>query len=98
MAKFAEIENCTQRLCKEFVSANIFGAKVATNGYKGGDSGHGSRTYFSLSWDEATDIDVRVSDNKVEIMLGGDCELETFIDALKWSGNSLSMMSETPWI
>lgn len=97
MSESFDINLCTQRLCKEFVSCNVIGAKVATNGYQGGDSGHGSRTYFCLDWDESTDIDVRVSDNKIEIMLGGDCELKTFNDALKWSSDTLSSMTQNPW-
>ena len=32
----------------EIVNCNILGVKVATNGYCGGDSGHGIRTYFRL--------------------------------------------------
>ena len=39
-------------------------------------------------------MDARVSDSKVEIMLGGDTELETFIEALRWAADRLEQMSK----
>lgn len=69
--------------------------KVATNGYCGGDSGHGSRTYFKLEDRASTDIDIRLLNNSkgFEVMLGGDAELETFIQALRWAADNLEEMA-----
>lgn len=93
MADFDDLKCCTKHKTEEFTSANILKATVATNGFQGGDSGHGSRTYFSLEDLGSTDMDVRVSSCKVEIMLGGDTELRTFIEALRWAADTLESMS-----
>ena len=34
---------------RDVVSANILQVEAGTNGFQGGDSGHGSRTYFRIS-------------------------------------------------
>lgn len=73
---------------KEITSANILQIEVGTNGQFGGDSGHGSRTYFKLKDIASTDLRVDGEDrmdDEVEIILGGDCELETFIEALEYA-------------
>lgn len=93
MADFNDLNCCTKQKTEEFTSANILKATVATNGLQGGDSGHGSRTYFSLEDLGSTDMDVRVSGRKVEIMLGDDTELQTFIEALRWAADNLESMS-----
>ena len=64
---------------RDVVSANILQVEAGTTGYKGGDTGHGGRTYF------------RISD---EVTLGGDCELETMIRALKFITKVLEEESE----
>ena len=73
---------------REIVSGNILEVEAGTNGYHGGDSGHGSRTYFRISDFGGTDIQARVlgkyGDEGFEVFLGGDCELETIITALKF--------------
>lgn len=73
---------------REIVSANILEVEAGTNGYQGGDTGHGSRTYFRIENQGGTDIQVhplgRYSDEGFEVSLGGDCELETIIMALKF--------------
>lgn len=79
---------------KEFVSCNILECEVGTNGYHGGDTGHGCRTYFRLKDLSSTDIEVATSENEygnkeVEIQLGGDCELSTFIEALEFAVETL---------
>jgi hypothetical protein len=33
---------------RDVVSCNILEVEAGTNGYQGGDSGHGSRTYFRI--------------------------------------------------
>jgi len=100
MASFNDISKCPYREKEEFTSANILEAEVATTGYCGGDSGHGGRTYFSLKDICSTDIDFRTTEDeygskRIEIMLGGDCELDTFIDSLRWAAETLERMADS---
>ncbi len=73
---------------REIVSANVLEVEAGTNGYKGGDSGHGSRTYFRIENAGGTDIEAHpigpYGTDGIEVTLGGDCELETIIKALKF--------------
>ena len=74
---------------REVISANILEVEAGTTGYMGGDSGHGERTYFRISDCGSTDMEVRTfvdrhGCNGFEVFLGGDCELETTIRALKF--------------
>lgn len=70
-------------------SANMLEVEAGTTGYKGGDSGHGGRTYFRISDHGTTDMEVRTLGDRYvsygfEVLIGGDCELETMIRALKF--------------
>lgn len=75
---------------REVVSCNILEVEAGTTGYMGGDTGHGGRTYFSIKDAACTDMDIRVMRDRFgnytgfEVSLGGDCELETTIRALKF--------------
>lgn len=73
---------------REIVSANVLSVEAGTNGYQGGDTGHGSRTYFRITDCGGTDIEVKThgycGDEGFEVFLGGDCELGTIITALKF--------------
>ena len=73
---------------REIINCNILEVEAGTNGYQGGDSGHGGRTYFRIEDQGSTDIQVlpigRYGDEGFEVFLGGDCELETVIRALKF--------------
>ena len=74
---------------RDVVSANILEVEAGTTGYQGGYSGHGGRTYFRIEDAASTDMEVRSYVNKYgrpgfEVVLGGDCELETTIRALKF--------------
>ena len=73
---------------REIISGNILEVEAGTNGYHGGDSGRGSRTYFRIIDLGGTDIEVhalgKYGDEGFEVFLGGDCELETIITALKF--------------
>lgn len=74
---------------RDVVSANILEVEAGTTGYQGGDSGHSGRTYFRIEDAASTDMEVRSYVNKYgspgfEVILGGDCELETTIRALKF--------------
>lgn len=70
-------------------SCNILEVTAATNGYCGGDSGHGSRTVISFRDLGSTDIQIRkipegMSNGGVEILLGGDCELTSIREACEF--------------
>lgn len=75
---------------RKVASANVLEVEVGTTGFKGGNAEHGSRTYFRITDLGNTDMFVktvrRLSGNtgEVEFILGGDCELETIIRALKF--------------
>lgn len=79
---------------REIYSANILEVEAGTNGYCGGDCGHGSRTYIRITDLGGTCMSViprALGDQGdldegqgVEIMLGGDCELGTIIDGLEF--------------
>ena len=73
---------------REILSANVLEVEAGTTGFMGGDTGHGGRTYFRIEDSGGTDIQVRpigrYADEGFEVFLGGDCELETTIRALKF--------------
>lgn len=79
---------------REIGSCNILEVEAGTTGYRGGDTSHGGRTYFRIQNEAGTDMEIHsysdrynyyVSDEcGVEVALGGDCELETMIQALKF--------------
>lgn len=74
---------------REITSCNILEVEAGTTGYKGGDTGHGSRTYFRITDLASTDMDINVqsragSGEGFEVELGGDTELQTMIEALKF--------------
>ena len=94
MADFIDKDICGELHSSEFGTFNTLGVTVATNGYQGGDSGHGGRTYICFEDLSSTDIDAVVSsgqdtNTKLEIMLGGDSELDSMIDALRWAADKL---------
>ena len=85
---------------REIVNANILEIEVGTTGYKGGDTGHGGRTYLSIKNLSSTDLNAYIINNdfgdteKVVIELGGDTELGTFIEALEFAINVLKEQSK----
>ena len=85
---------------RDVVSANILQVEAGTTGYKGGDTGHGGRAYFRIKDEGCTDMEVHVMRNRFgntegfEVVLGGDCELETMIRALKFITKVLEEESE----
>ena len=82
-----------QTFSRELLNANVLRVEAGTTGYMGGDSGHGGRTYIRIEDLGGTDIKVTPIDNigngGVEIVLGGDAELETIITGLKFIINVL---------
>ena len=99
MADFYDKDRCGVLNSAEFGSFNTLRITVATNGYQGGDSGHGGRTYICIQDLGCTDIDARTSVNdydqaKVEIMLGGDSELDSLIEGLRWAADKLEKIKD----
>lgn len=86
---------------RDIISANLLEVEAGTNGYHGGDSGHGSRTYLRITDQGSTDMRCKVKNDygdhteSVELEFGGDCELQTIIEALKWMLSVLETQSET---
>lgn len=83
-----------------FTSCNILSVEVGTTGYMGGDTGNGGRTYLRITDEGSTDLRCRVKAddgedyeahraNRIEIMLGGDSELATFTEALRFAADVL---------
>ena len=76
---------------REVTGANMLEVEAGTNGFKGGNAEHGSRTYIRIRDLGGTDMFVKTSrrpfsnnTESAEFILGGDCELETIIRALKF--------------
>lgn len=73
---------------RDIINANLLEVEAGTNGYHGGDTGHGSRTYIRIENMGGTHIRVTPlgTDGGMgfELFLGGDSELETTICALKF--------------
>jgi len=82
-------------------SANILSVDVGTNCPRGGDAGHGGRTLLRLSNLAATDMACRIDNgplvrtDKIEIVLRGDTECETLIQALEFALTVLRSRSTT---
>ncbi len=78
---------------RDVISCNILEVEAGSTGYRGGDSGYGGRTYFRIEDQASTDIRVKPIGEKgkggFEVFLGGDCELQTIIEALKFIAQAL---------
>ena len=78
---------------KTICSANILKVSAGTNCPQGGDAGHGGRTYLKFKNEGGTSLEIKINgqefdlsnDGEFEIILAGDTECETFIDALKFA-------------
>jgi len=85
---------------REIIHCNILEVEVGTTGFQGGDTGHGGRTYLRIENLASTDINVAVikDDNfdtqGLTLELGGDAELETFIEALEFALRVLKEQSK----
>jgi len=79
----------------EFMNANVLRVEVGTTGFCGGDFGHGSRTFFKIKDEGGTALFVNGEESEeVEIALGGDTELATFIEGLEFALKVLKEQSE----
>lgn len=80
--------NTQSKLCSD---CNELEIEVGTTGFCGGDAGHGGKTYLRLKNKASTDMQIKVDDgdlkeaNSFEILLSGDTELKTFIEALDFA-------------
>ena len=88
---------------KTFNSANILEVTVATTGYRGGDAGHGGRSVVRINDLGGTAIKARIipenaygngGNGGCEIMVGGDCELITLIDGLRFAADALEELAD----
>jgi hypothetical protein len=79
----------------EISGANHLRVAAGTNGFQGGDTGHGGQTYFAISDAGGTDMTAVVEDDgkSVRIAFGGDEELRTFIEALRFALSTLETQS-----
>jgi len=85
---------------KEINNCNILKVEVGTNYPMGGDSGHGGRTVFGLKDIASTAMSVEVNGKRIDcvdevrIILSGDSEFETFLEALETAVATLKLMSD----
>ena len=76
-------------------TTNIMVVEAGTNCPQGGDKGHGGRTLIRFQDLSNTAISGRINDSalvpaqKIEIILGGDAENETMIEALEFAAKVL---------
>jgi hypothetical protein len=81
------------------VHAALLEVEVGTTGLCGGDTGHGGRTYLRLEDEGGTDITVRpissgTGSGGVELVFGGDAELENLIAGLQFALHVLQESKE----
>ncbi len=74
--------------------ANIIEVEAGTTGFRGGDTGHGARTYFRIKDLGGTDMKITNINGGVVIELGGDAEIITFIKALEFAVSILKYKTE----
>lgn len=85
---------------RDVISCNLLEVEAGTTGFMGGDTGHGGRTYFRIKDEGCTDMEIHVMRDRFgntegfEVVLGGDCELEAMIRALKFITKVLEEESE----
>ena len=89
----AQVE--VETFSKQITGANILSVEVGTTGIMGGDTGHGGRTFLRIADEGSTDIFVETENDdawhthSVSMSLGGDSELETFVEALEFAVTTL---------
>jgi hypothetical protein len=71
---------------REVDNGNVLDVEAGTTGYQDNDGDHRSRTYFRITDAGCTDMQVtKCSDGRgFQVVLDGDCELETIQHALKF--------------
>jgi hypothetical protein len=71
-------------LDKQFFGAAVLRVEVGTTGLRGGDTGHGGRTFVRLV-NEGGDMHFKVGKDDVSLIFGGDSELEVLIEGLEFA-------------
>jgi len=75
---------------RDITSCCCMRVEAGTNGPQGGDWGHGNRVFLRLENLGGTGYYCKVDGNEfecpdsIELVLGGDCELDCIKDALRW--------------
>jgi hypothetical protein len=91
---------CIVASVDEFFCANNLRVTVGTNCPQGGDSGHGGRTVLILEDTAGTDLRCSMDSTsasytqRIEIVLGGDSECDTFIQALEFAARTLKLLQQ----
>lgn len=74
----------SRKIYQEFTSANIIAVTLEHNGFQGGDSGHGGFVEITIENLGSTCMELNDEEcEKFKLVLRGDTERETFLDALK---------------
>lgn len=63
--------------------------EVGTTGSRGGDTGHGGRTYLRFKNNGGSDMRVQSSPDEVTLIFGGDLELQNLISGLQFAADVL---------
>lgn len=75
---------------RDVYNCNILEVEAGTNGPRGGNSSYGCRCYLRIEDVASSNIVCKpLSDGGFELMTGGDTELDTLIEALKFAVNVL---------
>jgi len=80
---------------QDFIRANCLRVEARTNGFQGGDAGHGSWAEVCFLNLGGTDLDAKIEKEangtakKVILEVAGDSELETLADSLVFAGEAL---------
>lgn len=85
-----------------FTILNSMAVMVGTNGSRGGDAGHGSRTYIRLQDISGTDFSARAfgrmgsnyGNGGVEIVFAGDSELHVAIEMFQYIADTLKKQAD----
>ena len=86
---------------RDISGCNMLHVEAGTNGYQGGDWGHGSRVFLRIEDLGGTDfcneydgkpLDDRLSE--IVIAMGGDSELSSIKEALRWMISVLEAQTE----
>jgi len=78
----------------EIASANILRVAAGTNGFHGGDAGHGSKTFIEIEDLGGTEIEWNINKKQLgrgclKINLAGDTELQSIIEAFGFIARTL---------
>jgi hypothetical protein len=73
-----------------FIDACILGVSLTTNGFQGGDAGHGGETLLTLKDQSSTAMDlINVEEGQFTIRFRGDAELRVLARAIHYLDHKL---------